>query len=382
MRFGLFLLIFSLPAMALFNPREQSSCTSVDLRETVYANKPPNHQGALGNCYAHTAQAILDAERYYNQDPNFQHTISVRDLGIGASLVANEYDYDGGRLPHVDNDYSGGTAFMAYNYAKAHGVCHSDELFNDIGEDQFLVFLDQWRNELVHSLGSDGDMNLAETITDSLFGSSTKGNRLRSTQERVRSEMTHFLGCSTQLRGEILGEAVENLLDTFTSDQWLEFARDSLLALCEHHPIDIGRIEEDLILSSPNERGVALGRMHLALMQRNPKPVSIIYCAKVLSDYSYSPRRHPSGNPASLDCSSHVSAVIGRRWNEDSQTCQFLIRNSYGSACMTRLNKQQFSQEEREVNPTYSNFWDCEDGNVWINEEAIYNNISGYSYIP
>lgn len=60
---------------------------------------------------------------------------------------------------------------------------------------------------------------------------------------------------------------------------------------------------------------------------------------------------------------SHASVVVGRRWKNGE--CQYLIRNSWGKTCAP-----------------YSKYIDeCVDGNIWIAENHIENNMSRVTYI-
>lgn len=62
----------------------------------------------------------------------------------------------------------------------------------------------------------------------------------------------------------------------------------------------------------------------------------------------------------------HTSSIVGRRWNSNKNTCEFLIRNSYGERC---------------DNPRYHSSLDCEAGNVWFTEEAIYKNMTSIVFM-
>ena len=51
----------------------------------------------------------------------------------------------------------------------------------------------------------------------------------------------------------------------------------------------------------------------------------------------------------------HTSSIVGRRWNGQKNSCEFLIRNSHGDKC-------------DKYDPSY----ECDAGNVWIPEKQIY----------
>lgn len=62
----------------------------------------------------------------------------------------------------------------------------------------------------------------------------------------------------------------------------------------------------------------------------------------------------------------HTSSLVGRRWNSTKNTCEFLIRNSYGEDCQ---------------NGRYHSSYDCEDGNLWLSEKQIYQNMTSIVYM-
>ena len=76
------------------------------------------------------------------------------------------------------------------------------------------------------------------------------------------------------------------------------------------------------------------------------------YFASVLSNqYSYSDGRHSS-------------VIVGRRFNDKTGTCQFLIRNSWGTGC-----------------GYYDDSYECDQGNVWIPEDKIAEVGSSTTYL-
>ncbi len=60
----------------------------------------------------------------------------------------------------------------------------------------------------------------------------------------------------------------------------------------------------------------------------------------------------------------HTSSIIGRRWNNETNTCQYLIRNSWGDKC------------ER-----YDQSLECQEGNLWLNESMVFKNMTSIVYM-
>jgi hypothetical protein len=63
-------------------------------------------------------------------------------------------------------------------------------------------------------------------------------------------------------------------------------------------------------------------------------------------NYLYHPQR-PLAMP------NHISLLVGRRWNIQRNRCEILLRNSHGPGC------------------AYAKQFECEDGSLWIPEEAF-----------
>ncbi len=61
----------------------------------------------------------------------------------------------------------------------------------------------------------------------------------------------------------------------------------------------------------------------------------------------------------------HTSSLVGRRWNTKQNICEYLVRDSYGPECTSR----------------YDENYDCEDGNIWLNEDEIHGSMVSIVYM-
>jgi hypothetical protein len=60
----------------------------------------------------------------------------------------------------------------------------------------------------------------------------------------------------------------------------------------------------------------------------------------------------------------HASSIIGRQWNDESQQCEYLVRNSWGETCEPYLDPSK-----------------CEKGNIWVDRDALRTSIiSSYHF--
>jgi len=60
----------------------------------------------------------------------------------------------------------------------------------------------------------------------------------------------------------------------------------------------------------------------------------------------------------------HTSSIIGRRWNAEKNSCEFLLRNSWGEGCQR-----------------YDESIECQEGNVWLGESSLFRNMTSIVYI-
>lgn len=58
------------------------------------------------------------------------------------------------------------------------------------------------------------------------------------------------------------------------------------------------------------------------------------------------------------NCMGHASSVVGRRWNAEKKTCEYLVRNSWGTDC---------SQYRKDI--------DCDRGNFWLSSKELFSSV-------
>ena len=111
-----------------------------------------------------------------------------------------------------------------------------------------------------------------------------------------------------------------------------------------------------------------------ALDAPNPQPVEISICSAVLDHQ----RPYRGRNPYK-DCDDakilnfhdgpdqHGVVVVGRRVNETSGHCEFLVRNTWGLDCAVYKNA-----------PAH---WDCRNGQIWVDATDLASNAFGLSWL-
>ena len=65
---------------------------------------------------------------------------------------------------------------------------------------------------------------------------------------------------------------------------------------------------------------------------------------------------------------SHEALVIGSRWNEETNSCEFKIRNSWGADCNI-------------YPPPYNSAKNCQLGNVWVPEDVLQENSTSVTVV-
>lgn len=82
---------------------------------------------------------------------------------------------------------------------------------------------------------------------------------------------------------------------------------------------------------------------------------------------------YPNLDPE-LNDRKHSSTIIGRRWKD--QSCQYLVRNSWGSSCHTIDPKTNLTV------PFYSKYVkECVAGNLWIRQKDLQPHVDSINYL-
>jgi hypothetical protein len=94
-----------------------------------------------------------------------------------------------------------------------------------------------------------------------------------------------------------------------------------------------------------------LGELNFKLDQY--EPVLLDYSSEILEDRHF---KKPIG-------SLHTSLIVGRRFNDQKNRCEYLIKNSYGESCIG-----------------YDSDYHCEKGFIWLPEQELYRSMTSIVY--
>ena len=174
-------------------------------------------------------------------------------------------------------------------------------------------------------------------------------------------------------RGSFLNSR-SDVVAALMADHSPRFLKALFHSVCRDRSQNLSRIPEPFVLKvhqweNPRETRESDFSRTLRLMfsSANPQPVGITYCADFLNDatsvrnLSLNPDPRRPGN--TLGCRTpHASVVIGSR--QRGGQCEFLIRNTLGRDCNG-----------------YDSRWECENGQIWVSERALIQNVNEAGYL-
>ena len=304
-------------------------CQPVDLREKL---PPIRDQGALGWCYAHVA---ADLASFYTGENISPFGIVVDydrpEGGVWKLLLQMKrngiamFKHKTWHLKLYQKE--GGQIGEALNASVSKGLCLERELPTEghfMGLRSLLVMVD-----------------------------SLKKNQLRATSPiDVYYDNGDFAG-EVQCNNLSIISSLFPTLDIDTISRILERAeKNAFVKRLAPHACK-ARIPFDKKFRTTffPSKEMFIEKVHSLL--NNKDIVGIGYDSSILYRFS-----QEGGN--------HASSIVGRRWNESTQQCQLLLRNTYGASCKRNYRKK----------------YDCDGGYLWIDEHALATHSHTMTYLP
>ena len=321
-------LALALPSMVFaYTPTSQNDCSSLDLRNSTL-NEVRN-QKDVAWCYSFTGADML-AHAFNENERISAADIAIRynetKIGLFARWLSvniiNRKDPEYRRTAHQ-------TGFNKISLDKAldAGWCPESVLPSEA-----------WTKVMFTRFGEiEVDVPLAEAMIEI--------SALHDIRGSLKPETLPFY---YKFKNVDAGKFIE-LLQTKKVDQFYYGLR-KVVCKDDRHPF-------------PHDMKV---KMHI----KNPKILKTIserLEAGVLVGLDYDSRVFQEPNRRGFSFAElHTSSLVGRRWNQTKNTCEFLIRNSYGENCQ---------------NGRYHESLDCEDGNLWLTEKQIYQNMTSIVFM-
>jgi hypothetical protein len=308
-------------------------------------NVPALDQLSFGDCYAEVASEMVDAYRFSHGDKrtNLHSEPLMTAIEIGQSKGWKDLDY-------------GYTPCQAVDDFRKNGACNMASVIEKDGEtpESYMARYIGFQNSiatLAQSTTANADQISREVSGDSvsICDDLANGGMARGSGAAVSSIQTDLLK-----NGNVA--MMESLRESLCSGS-AHFNLQTPLPACN--------------VFSPSEArqpGTFDQTIQWRLNLPNAQPVAISFCSAILTagrSFQVNLDDVAAGKAdASNKCEDHAALVIGSRKNPQTGKCQYLVRNSWGTAC------------------EYSKDWQCDTGkgNLWIDRDTLVNNIYRISY--
>lgn len=307
----IWLMIFISHFAYSYHPTTQSSCSYLDLRSPSLGEV--KNQGNISWCYAFTASDILK----YGFD--LDQRVSAADVALrfNNSLI--------GRL--MDTIYFNGTPHetgfnkSALQQSIKEGVCPETAF-----PSENWVKVSQNHEEIIPMPKAMEEIN-----------------QLFKRKAQFSSESLPFYFSFKHVDKDKFAD----LLKSKNIEKFYENLRQ---AACEPERLDLSKKYKVKM----KIRGRRIFK-HVNKVLTNGMIVGVDYDSRILRN-----RNHRGVKISEL----HTSSIVGRRWNSYANTCEYLIRDSKGPACLI-----------------YDENYECEQGNIWLTESRLYNSLTSIVFL-
>lgn len=321
------IVMLAFPAMALaYQPTSEQSCSPIDLRSSQLGDV--RNQKDVSWCYAFSASDMLGHAH------DTSERVSAADVAIGYNqsalgLFVRWMDVNViNRTDGVRRASAHQTGFnkVALDRAMKAGWC-PESVFPSEAWTKKIRVGSRWREESVP---------LAEAMLDIAVLHRKRKDLTASNIPYYYSFKNVDAGTFVQLlQPKQLAKFYFGLRTTVCRDDRVPFDNHPKVKMVIKNPKVLARISEQL----------EAGRL-----------VGLDYDSRILKS-----RTHRGFSIGEL----HTSPIVGRRWNAERKSCEFLIRNSYGTACSDRYDPNM----------------DCEEGHLWLDESEIFTSMTSIVYM-
>lgn len=295
--------------------RRKTCGNTINIKAPLDLDKP-KHQDSIGWCYAFTASELIA-----------HATGKDVSAAYGAILFNNKI------LPRMFKWKEGGYIASAANEIIENGVCLEKDLQSN---DYRFSMLDTDANKVYDSIIQ---LNREFTSTKPVFGSDKKAEH---NKERKYSKWDVQVSLCTENVALLPG--IGTMFPHLNLDQLIEALMSTkpniLKQLAKTCPIQDVPELKNLTMETDGNIKTLYKTMDDQLDKGNI--VGIEYVAQVLTE------GYKKGDKL---IANHASSIVGRRFNEATKSCEYLLRNSWGTSCKT-----------------YSEEYECKDGSAWVNE--------------
>jgi|GEM_PF-2331249 len=391
--YGIFLLIASQLAGADENRLTCSAPIRLDINGS-FRGIPVIDQGNLPICYAVSGSELFESYLKRNSASSIKEvplsTFHVSSLDTAVISASSE----AAKIGMFDQPLLGGFTCDAFNalskigacsrerveyrlYSKIHGTSYSPISSKDLEQEEntlnvfYRDFVCANQGELHARIGTYTDGGCVGKIkgTDQ---NKSEDVSTRGFSHRLENEISCDLSSASGVKLPIDLLLLESALN---SDSPFLALQNFISRDCENHRIRLKNqptcVSDPFPISlhvSPDPEAVSKvnhkieKQIESYLASPHPQPVGVEFCSQILKENRESSYFFGEG------CQKHAAVVIGRRDCTEKTTVkpvkQFLLRNSWGRDCSP-----------------YDKIWDCDSGSIWIDEDALANNITAIVHL-
>ena len=324
------------------------SCTSIDLRETQPLLRRVRDQGARGWCFAFS-MSDLYTHHYRKENPDLsEEAFSPIAFSIdyyfndwlaswASRVIGREKGTDGNSLNH----YDGGLPFLAASRnITGDGLCLESAVRAPSNLAEHIENIEKIVRMREEAFG-DREISADE--------SQTLTNRIKTCS-----------GISNSLTAMFPQMSWENLSQVLLDTESETFMRDLSNFSCQGNRRRLRGMTNfrfNTVETSARSGVAAINRV-----LESGDPIDFNYDANILSTGTDVSKEELESRPPG----SHSSLIIGRRFNQGTGTCQYLVRNSWG---VKRGSYHRSIQT------------DGHDGFYWLSEEDVHKTFQAVNWI-
>lgn len=284
-------------------------------------------------CYAATAAQLIDTYRASSK------TEAKAPISSPTSPWWVAVNYSSAFKKESNPDVQFGEPDKALEALKTEGICSQQDLFGDKPTEDIIRFhqmLKEFYQSVAAKKQEDKDsVQKLESILDKV-GFIKDPAALAQISIKAIQEKTFVLFLRTIFHGKCQGKVKTN------------------------SPYDVERIDaERLNMSDQRKEEIVTQTLEKS------QPIEVSICSQVLRNPQYAPAADFK------KCMRHSILVVGSRTASSGQ-CQYLVRDTYGPGSC---------QRKRNGEPWYHPSLECQNGQVWVPQEALMKNAWGMTRV-
>ena len=330
---------------------------------------PVHNQGNIGICYAETAAQLIDSYRFSHGDLAHDRLTSGLQAALAMSETTQRKVVDSGQVCPV------------VQHILETGSCDIRAVldFHKITRKTFMAQVSKIHADYQSFLRKE---NPSDRPDESLFNEGSGFETGYYKQNQKTNEVTDGLN-RFLVKSGLLSTAIpsrSDLAQLLAEKNVMVFIEGILSPSCKN----VAKSKTPAVSHLPPCRNLTVTTgggpdqlvrvIHAQLDQAVPQPVGIDYCSDLLmKGRSFRGIISMGRGPKCSGRDSggwHASLIIGKRINAGNKMHQFRIRNSWGTHCHRRNRRRLYSPD-----------WECDHGNIWVDEESLKRSLRAINYI-